>query len=51
MGSTPARGVMVSAVTLASGLVATVFGAGTVAAMLYFTLVSLRSERHSPGID
>ncbi|HKJ58432.1 MAG TPA: hypothetical protein VKA37_04320 [Halobacteriales archaeon] len=36
-------------VTLIAGLVATVVGAIVVAAMLYFTLLSLRSDRHSPG--
>mgnify|MGYP001130762774 CR=1 FL=1 len=47
-GSTPARGVVVG-FTLAIGLIATAVGVITVAAVLYFTLISLRSDRHSPA--
>ena len=48
-GSTPARSVVASPVTLVAGIAAAAVGVGTVATMIYFVLFSLRSERHSPS--
>lgn len=39
---------MVSMIPLGTGLAATVVGVVVIATLLYFTLLSLRNDRHSP---